>query len=147
MTFSGMFFSCIKRKIILSMSNPLELFGSHRFKDISLLPKSFNASLKKNFKSLKVKLEYFFLICCICVAFFQMLCDIYIFSSQEIIPWAKSRILLYWRLRRLLLQNRIKADILSVKPSLSDGEVESMLRRWFVEEHGAVNVSINYKYY
>lgn len=60
-------------------------------------------------------------------------------AIQEIIPWAKSRTLLYWRLRRLLLQNRIKADILEAKPSLSDGEVESMLRRWFVEEHGAVN--------
>ncbi|KAG8178328.1 hypothetical protein JTE90_026296 [Oedothorax gibbosus] len=60
-------------------------------------------------------------------------------AIQEIIPWAKSRQLLYWRLRRLLQQNRIKADIISVKPSLSDGEVESMLRRWFVEEHGAVN--------
>ncbi|XP_055926217.1 acetyl-CoA carboxylase-like isoform X1 [Argiope bruennichi] len=60
-------------------------------------------------------------------------------AIQEIIPWNKSRTLLYWRLRRLLLQNRIKADILSVKPSLSDGEVDSMLERWFVEEHGAVN--------
>ncbi|KFM60577.1 Acetyl-CoA carboxylase, partial [Stegodyphus mimosarum] len=60
-------------------------------------------------------------------------------AIQEIIPWAKSRTLLYWRLRRLLLQNRIKADVLSVKPTLSDGEVDSMLRRWFVEEHGAVN--------
>ncbi|XP_054720089.1 acetyl-CoA carboxylase-like [Uloborus diversus] len=60
-------------------------------------------------------------------------------AVQEIIPWAKSRTILYWRLRRLLLQNRIKAEILSVKPSLSDGEVESMLRRWFVEEHGSVN--------
>lgn len=65
-------------------------------------------------------------------------------ALQEIIPWAKSRQLLYWRLRRLLQQNRIKADILAVKPSLSDGEVESMLRRWFVEEHGAVNVSISH---
>ncbi|GFX91981.1 acetyl-CoA carboxylase [Trichonephila clavipes] len=60
-------------------------------------------------------------------------------AIKEIIPWAKSRALLYWRCRRLLIQNRIKADILAVKPSLSDGEVDSMLERWFVEEHGAVN--------
>ncbi|GIX97907.1 acetyl-CoA carboxylase [Caerostris extrusa] len=60
-------------------------------------------------------------------------------AIQEIIPWNKSRTLLYWRLRRLLLQNRIKADILSVKPNLSDGEVDSMLERWFVEEHDPVN--------
>ncbi|XP_071044333.1 acetyl-CoA carboxylase isoform X1 [Parasteatoda tepidariorum] len=58
---------------------------------------------------------------------------------QDIVPWSKARTILYWRLRRLLLQDRLKAEIVSVKPGISDGEVESMLRRWFVEEHGTVN--------
>ncbi|CAN7950807.1 unnamed protein product, partial [Ixodes pacificus] len=58
---------------------------------------------------------------------------------QDEIPWAKSRTQLYWRLRRRLLQDRAKRDILQVRPQLSDGEMESMLRRWFVESLGAVN--------
>ncbi|XP_076323769.1 acetyl-CoA carboxylase 1-like [Tachypleus tridentatus] len=58
---------------------------------------------------------------------------------QDIIPWNKSRTTLYWRLRRLLLQGRLKADILKVKPSLGDGKIEAMFRRWFIEEHGQVN--------
>ncbi|CAN7995548.1 unnamed protein product [Ixodes hexagonus] len=58
---------------------------------------------------------------------------------QDVIPWAKSRTQLYWRLRRRLLQDRTKQDILQVRPQLSDGEMESMLRRWFVESLGAVN--------
>lgn len=58
---------------------------------------------------------------------------------QDVLPWPKSRTLLYWRLRRLLIQDRIKAQILEVKPNISDGEIESMFRRWFVEYHEAVN--------
>lgn len=58
---------------------------------------------------------------------------------QDVVPWAKSRSQLYWRLRRRLLQDRAKRDILQVRPQLGDGEMESMLRRWFVESKGAVN--------
>ncbi|XP_077530099.1 acetyl-CoA carboxylase isoform X3 [Haemaphysalis longicornis] len=57
---------------------------------------------------------------------------------QDVVPWSKSRTQLYWRLRRRLLQDTVKRDIRQVRPQLGDGEMESMLRRWFVESMGAV---------
>uniref|UniRef100_A0A0A9YFN2 Acetyl-CoA carboxylase n=3 Tax=Lygus hesperus TaxID=30085 RepID=A0A0A9YFN2_LYGHE len=55
---------------------------------------------------------------------------------QEIIPWRKARSMLHWRLRRLLLQDTIKRNMIKMQPSLSDGQAQVMLRRWFVEEKG-----------
>lgn len=57
---------------------------------------------------------------------------------QDVVPWSKSRNQLYWRLRRRLLQDAVKRDIQQVRPQIGDGEMESMLRRWFVESMGAV---------
>lgn len=57
---------------------------------------------------------------------------------QDIIPWRQSRRVLFWRLRRLLLQDQVTNRIMKVKPDLNHGQVESMLRRWFVEEKGEV---------
>ncbi|XP_049512514.1 acetyl-CoA carboxylase-like isoform X3 [Dermacentor silvarum] len=59
---------------------------------------------------------------------------------QDVVPWSKSRNQLYWRLRRRLLQDAVKRDIQQVRPQIGDGEMESMLRRWFVESMGAVKV-------
>ncbi|CAH0549065.1 unnamed protein product [Brassicogethes aeneus] len=52
----------------------------------------------------------------------------------DIIPWRRSRTLLYWRLRRLLLQDRVIKGHLDSYPQ---GQAESMLRRWFIEDKGA----------
>lgn len=56
---------------------------------------------------------------------------------SEIIPWKKARRMLYWRLRRNLLEGEAINDVLSTQPSLGVGTVISMLRRWFVEDRGA----------
>ncbi|KAK9507907.1 hypothetical protein O3M35_007669 [Rhynocoris fuscipes] len=55
---------------------------------------------------------------------------------QDIVPWRKSRTILHWRLRRLLIQNRIKKNMMKMQPSLNDGQAQAMLRRWFIEEKG-----------
>lgn len=55
---------------------------------------------------------------------------------SEIIPWKKARRMLYWRLRRKLLESDVIEDILSAQPSFVVGTVVSMLRRWFVEDRG-----------
>ena len=60
---------------------------------------------------------------------------------QDVIPWRTSRRFLYWRLRRLLLEESTKWRIGGVNPELTDGHMLSMLRRWFVEAQGAVDVS------
>ncbi|XP_064490125.1 acetyl-CoA carboxylase-like isoform X4 [Ornithodoros turicata] len=57
---------------------------------------------------------------------------------QDVVPWSKSRLQLYWRLRRRLLIDRMKKTILSLRPNLGDGEMENMFKRWFVESLGAV---------
>ncbi|XP_031330897.1 acetyl-CoA carboxylase isoform X2 [Photinus pyralis] len=56
---------------------------------------------------------------------------------QDIVPWRKARRILYWRLRRLLLQDEVVRALLNVQPDVSVGQAESMLRRWFVEDKGA----------
>ncbi|RLU22271.1 hypothetical protein DMN91_004549 [Ooceraea biroi] len=58
-------------------------------------------------------------------------------TIQEIIPWKKARRLFYWRLRRRLLEEEIKNDILATQPSLDVRQVGAMLRRWFIEDKGA----------
>ncbi|XP_069956208.1 acetyl-CoA carboxylase isoform X2 [Cherax quadricarinatus] len=57
---------------------------------------------------------------------------------QGIVPWVQSRKVLYWRLRRLLAEERVKKEIRSIQPSSSDGQIDAMLRRWFFEEKGSV---------
>ena len=48
----------------------------------------------------------------------------------------------YWRLRRLLLEDSVKKLIHKTGAQLPDGTVSSMLRRWLVEDKGAVNAFI-----
>jgi acetyl-CoA carboxylase/biotin carboxylase 1 len=60
---------------------------------------------------------------------------------QDVVPWRNSRRILYWRLRRLLLENQIKSQMLNIQPNLSVGQAEAMLRRWFVEDKDTTVVS------
>ncbi|KAK3859492.1 hypothetical protein Pcinc_034403 [Petrolisthes cinctipes] len=57
---------------------------------------------------------------------------------QGVVPWANSRQILYWRLRRLLGEDRVKKEIRLVQPDSSDGQIDAMLRRWFFEDKGSV---------
>ncbi|XP_060699469.1 acetyl-CoA carboxylase 2 isoform X2 [Hemiscyllium ocellatum] len=56
----------------------------------------------------------------------------------DILEWKTVRTFFYWRLRRLLLEEMVKQEIIKVNPELSDGHIQSMLRRWFVETEGTV---------
>lgn len=59
---------------------------------------------------------------------------------QDILDWKTSRTFFYWRLRRLLLEDLVKKKIHNANPELTDGQVQAMLRRWFVEVEGTVKV-------
>lgn len=59
---------------------------------------------------------------------------------QDILQWKESRAFFYWRLRRLLLEEGVKAEILSAHSELSNSHIQSMMRRWFLETEGAVKV-------
>ncbi|XP_004636404.1 acetyl-CoA carboxylase 2 [Octodon degus] len=56
----------------------------------------------------------------------------------DVLEWRTSRTFLYWRLRRLLLEDLVKREILRASGELSHEHLQSMLRRWFVETEGAV---------
>ncbi|XP_067395559.1 acetyl-CoA carboxylase 2 isoform X1 [Emydura macquarii macquarii] len=56
----------------------------------------------------------------------------------DILEWKNARTLLYWRLRRLLLEEVVKTEILNADSELSNIHIQSMLRRWFMETEGAV---------
>ncbi|XP_059611586.1 acetyl-CoA carboxylase [Phlebotomus argentipes] len=56
---------------------------------------------------------------------------------SEVVEWRSSRKYLYWRLRRLLLEDEFVKKILDAQESLTVGQAQSMLRRWFVEDLGA----------
>uniref|UniRef100_A0A671V4E8 acetyl-CoA carboxylase n=1 Tax=Sparus aurata TaxID=8175 RepID=A0A671V4E8_SPAAU len=56
----------------------------------------------------------------------------------DILEWQTSRQFFYWRLRRLLLEETVKRKIQAANSELTDGQVQAMLRRWFVEAEGAV---------
>ncbi|XP_061459332.1 acetyl-CoA carboxylase 2 isoform X2 [Rhineura floridana] len=57
---------------------------------------------------------------------------------SDILQWKNARSFLYWRLRRLLLEELVKAEILNAHSELSNSHIQSMLRRWFLETEGAV---------
>lgn len=61
--------------------------------------------------------------------------------GQDILDWKTSRTFFYWRLRRLLLENVVKKKIHDANPELTDGQIQAMLRRWFVEVEGTVKVN------
>ncbi|KAL3042294.1 hypothetical protein OYC64_020271 [Pagothenia borchgrevinki] len=56
----------------------------------------------------------------------------------DILDWQTSRQFFYWRLRRLLLEDTVKSKISAANSELTDGQIQAMLRRWFVEAEGAV---------
>ncbi|XP_024130292.1 acetyl-CoA carboxylase isoform X2 [Oryzias melastigma] len=56
----------------------------------------------------------------------------------DVLEWKNVRTFFYWRLRRLLLEQVVKYEILQANRDLSDGHLQSMLRRWFVETEGTV---------
>ncbi|KAG8451331.1 hypothetical protein GDO86_003516 [Hymenochirus boettgeri] len=56
----------------------------------------------------------------------------------DVLEWKTSRTFFYWRLRRLLLEDVAKKKIHSANPELTDGQIQAMLRRWFVEVEGTV---------
>ncbi|XP_069082672.1 acetyl-CoA carboxylase 1 isoform X2 [Pleurodeles waltl] len=56
----------------------------------------------------------------------------------DILEWKTSRTFFYWRLRRLLLEDVVKKKIHGANPELTDGQIQAMLRRWFVEVEGTV---------
>uniref|UniRef100_A0A8B9GNM9 acetyl-CoA carboxylase n=1 Tax=Amazona collaria TaxID=241587 RepID=A0A8B9GNM9_9PSIT len=58
--------------------------------------------------------------------------------GQDILDWKTSRTFFYWRLRRLLLEDVVKKKIHDANPELTDGQIQAMLRRWFVEVEGTV---------
>uniref|UniRef100_A0A2K6GW75 acetyl-CoA carboxylase n=1 Tax=Propithecus coquereli TaxID=379532 RepID=A0A2K6GW75_PROCO len=57
---------------------------------------------------------------------------------SDILEWKTARTFLYWRLRRLLLEDQVRQEILQASGPLSHVHIQSMLRRWFVESEGAV---------
>jgi len=57
---------------------------------------------------------------------------------QEIVPWRKSRKILFWRLKRVLFENRVLHELMHTNPNLSVGQAQAMLRRWFLEDQGAM---------
>lgn len=60
---------------------------------------------------------------------------------NEIVPWRDSRRWFYWRLRRLLLEDKFIKKIIKTKSmNLSVGQAKQMLRRWLVEDKGATEV-------
>eukprot|EP00063_Salmo_salar_P052735 XP_014027570.1 PREDICTED: acetyl-CoA carboxylase-like isoform X2 [Salmo salar] len=59
-------------------------------------------------------------------------------AITDILDWKNVRSFFYWRLRRLLLEGMVKCEVLQANPELSDGHIQSMLRRWFVETEGTV---------
>lgn len=59
---------------------------------------------------------------------------------QDILEWKSARSFLYWRLRRLLLEEEVKVEVLKANSELSHMHIQSMLRRWFMETEGAAKV-------
>jgi len=59
---------------------------------------------------------------------------------REIVPWRKSRSILYWRLKRVLFEQRVKDELIRTQPHVSVGQAEEMLRRWFIEDQGDMEV-------
>ncbi|XP_035827708.1 acetyl-CoA carboxylase isoform X2 [Aplysia californica] len=57
----------------------------------------------------------------------------------QVIEWSKSREFFYWRLRRRLLEHRLKRLMKEQLPESSQAQLDSMLSRWFVEDRGTIN--------
>lgn len=55
-----------------------------------------------------------------------------------VLEWKRSREFFYWRIRRRLLENVIKKKICKYTEVKTDGQIDSMMSRWFAEEKGAI---------
>ncbi|CAD5117425.1 DgyrCDS6195 [Dimorphilus gyrociliatus] len=58
---------------------------------------------------------------------------------NDVLTWKTSRKYLYWRLRRLLLEETYIKKVQELNPTLNDAQIRMMLSRWFTEHKGAVN--------
>ncbi|XP_052244589.1 acetyl-CoA carboxylase-like isoform X1 [Dreissena polymorpha] len=58
---------------------------------------------------------------------------------SSVLDWRRSRKFFYWRLRRRLLESSVKRKLRQYTEEKTDGEINSMLSRWFVEDKGTVN--------
>ncbi|XP_041352027.1 acetyl-CoA carboxylase-like isoform X1 [Gigantopelta aegis] len=56
-----------------------------------------------------------------------------------VLQWKRSRSILHWRIRRRLLENQLKNKMRPFTRGLSNGQLNNMLSRWFVEDKGTVN--------
>lgn len=61
---------------------------------------------------------------------------------NDIVPWRRSRHDLFWRLRRLILEDYFVKRILAAQDNLSVGQAQSMLRRWFIEDRGTTEAYV-----
>lgn len=57
----------------------------------------------------------------------------------DILKWHSSREFFYWHLKRRLLERQLKRKMKPVTHNVGEGELNSMLHRWFVEDRGTVN--------
>uniref|UniRef100_H2YM68 Uncharacterized protein n=1 Tax=Ciona savignyi TaxID=51511 RepID=H2YM68_CIOSA len=57
-----------------------------------------------------------------------------------ILTWKTSRNFLYWRLRRLLLQDDVKSRCHGANRDLTNAQIDVMIRRWFVEDQGTAHL-------
>ncbi|XP_071137494.1 acetyl-CoA carboxylase-like isoform X4 [Mytilus edulis] len=58
---------------------------------------------------------------------------------SDVLEWPRSREFFYWHVRRRLLENEVKNRIRQITDSQSEGQLKSMIGRWFVEDQGAIN--------
>lgn len=61
---------------------------------------------------------------------------------SKIVPWRESRQFMYWRLRRLVVEDMFVKRILRAQDTIKPGQAKEMLRRWFVEDKGTPEVGI-----
>ncbi|BFZ10005.1 hypothetical protein BsWGS_13044 [Bradybaena similaris] len=57
----------------------------------------------------------------------------------QVLKWSTSREFFYWRLRRRLLEHKVKKLMKQHLPGSSQAQLDSMLSRWFVEDQGTIN--------
>ncbi|XP_040575050.1 acetyl-CoA carboxylase [Lepeophtheirus salmonis] len=52
---------------------------------------------------------------------------------RKVVPWEESRQIFYWRLRRRIIENQLTKRIKDITTSLTMGQMEEMMRRWFIQ--------------
>ncbi|CAK9008538.1 unnamed protein product [Durusdinium trenchii] len=51
-------------------------------------------------------------------------------AVRETLQWSKSREFFYWRLKRCLLEGRLRRDVMSADPQLSAAQAQQLLHSW-----------------